>query len=183
MTSSKTRSGVSFAVWANASAPSLAKAVNPALVRPRALPFRDELRYWLVPWKHNERSAERFAQAALREAAPNGVILADATADDPLSVVQRRDDLARGVIVSSEREFFDSYRSDPRSCRQTWGRRQLFLAVHVPSRIPRRLHTDAEFIRPTNAILYRLQWQKRPASTTVGSMTNRSATAALPSPG
>jgi len=46
-----------------------AYALLPHLVRTpdfrRALPFRDEIRYWAVPWKHNERSAEQFAQAVL----------------------------------------------------------------------------------------------------------------------
>ena len=147
-----------------AAAPSLAQAVSPAMVRPRALPFRNELRYWLVPWKHNERSAERFAQAALREAAPHGVILADATADDPLLVVQRRDDLARGVTVASDNEFFAAYRHDPAACRRTWGSRPLFLATFVLSRIAAPLVEDVKFDRPPDRILYRLRWKNAATS-------------------
>ena len=43
-------------------------------------PFRQEMRYWLVPWKHNESSADQFARLALFEAGPDGVILTDNTA-------------------------------------------------------------------------------------------------------
>lgn len=34
-------------------------------VKGRTLPFRDEIRYWTLPWKHNETSAEDFAYTAV----------------------------------------------------------------------------------------------------------------------
>ncbi|KPK78936.1 MAG: hypothetical protein AMJ81_14310, partial [Phycisphaerae bacterium SM23_33] len=61
-------------------APSLARRLVPSAVqRERELPFRDEARYWLTPWKHNEDSAERFARAALEQVKPDAVILAEPT--------------------------------------------------------------------------------------------------------
>jgi len=62
-------------------------------------PGRDELRYWLVPWKHNEDSAERFAAAALNGAPPNGTVRAGSTAVHALKIVQKRDALRPDVTV------------------------------------------------------------------------------------
>lgn len=45
----------------------------------RALPFRDEVRYWVLPWKQDENSAYRFMQAALAETEPDAVVVADNT--------------------------------------------------------------------------------------------------------
>ncbi len=45
----------------------------------RALPFRDEIRYWVLPWKHNEDSAHRFVQAVLEQTEPDAVVVADST--------------------------------------------------------------------------------------------------------
>ncbi|NQU75905.1 MAG: DUF2723 domain-containing protein, partial [Planctomycetes bacterium] len=45
-------------------------------IRPnRQLPDRNENRYWLTPWKQNERSADSFARKALAAAEPDGVIV------------------------------------------------------------------------------------------------------------
>ena len=57
-------------------APTLAKRMAPSMARERKA-IRDEARYWLVPWKHNERSARSFALRALLEAAPDRTALAD----------------------------------------------------------------------------------------------------------
>lgn len=46
----------------------------------RVLPFRDEMRYWALPWKHDENSACRFREAALAETEPDAVVVADSTA-------------------------------------------------------------------------------------------------------
>jgi len=58
------------------------------LTRARALPYRDEMRYWVTPWKHNETSAQRFAQEALAQVAPDGILIADWTTIDTLRVQQ-----------------------------------------------------------------------------------------------
>jgi hypothetical protein len=71
------------------SLPSVARRFGVTGKRERVLPYRDELRYWLAPWKHNERSAQRFASQALQEALPNGTILADNTSQPPLTQTSR----------------------------------------------------------------------------------------------
>jgi hypothetical protein len=48
--------------------------------RERLLPWRDEARYWLVPWKQREDSAERFAAAVEAQLQAGDVLVADSTA-------------------------------------------------------------------------------------------------------
>ena len=140
-----------------AAAPALARAVG--LQRQERHRFRDELRYWLVPWKHNEDSAERFAAAALKQAAPDGVILTDSTARAAVLLVQRRDGLADGVTVWRSHETIPSYEAAPAKFRAALGGRTLYL-YHRPTGM---LDADAEFSRGDTEALYRLtRWRPRP---------------------
>ena len=54
--------------------------------RARTLPFRDEIRYWTLPWKHDERSAEDFATAAIAamDNAGDSSLFADSTSAPPI---------------------------------------------------------------------------------------------------
>lgn len=70
-------------------APAVLHRLGREVRRVRQLPGRDETRYWIAPWKMNERSADRFATAALAEVADDAVILADDTPAFPLRVAQR----------------------------------------------------------------------------------------------
>lgn len=79
--------------------PGLARRAATAVVRERLLPYRDEVRYWAVPWKHNEDSAARFTRQALSEAAPDGIIVADLTTICALRAQQKLQGLASGVEV------------------------------------------------------------------------------------
>jgi len=59
-------------------------------IRPgRSWPYRDENRYWLTPWKLNERSAQQFAAAALAVAADDARIIPAGMATPPLQALQR----------------------------------------------------------------------------------------------
>lgn len=55
-----------------------------APMRARVLPFRDENRYWILPWKCDEHSAQRFASSVLAQVEPDAVVYADLTAIGPL---------------------------------------------------------------------------------------------------
>ena len=113
-------------------------------------PFRDELRYWLVPWKHNEDSAERFAKAALKQAGPNGIILTDSTADEPILLVQRRDGVSPRVVVRLLERDMPSYEVDPAAFRSALGGRPLYL-----SRPPTgRLAAEGKFTRGPDEALF-----------------------------
>lgn len=54
--------------------------------RARLLPYRDEIRYWALPWKHNEDSAEFFAADAIAtlDEMHDAVLYADSTSAPPL---------------------------------------------------------------------------------------------------
>ena len=78
-------------------APALAVAIlhRPPLdtlaekLHPRQLAGRDESAYWLLPWKHNERSADDFAKAAARQMdATGGLLYADSTSVTPLLILR-----------------------------------------------------------------------------------------------
>lgn len=68
------------------------------------LPYRDENRYWITPWKFNEHSADRFARGALAVAAPDGVILASGTMGPPIMVVQAALGLSPQVTIEMMEE-------------------------------------------------------------------------------
>lgn len=46
----------------------------------RQTPFRDEAAYWLLPWKHNENSADRFIEAIRQKLRPGDALFAHSTA-------------------------------------------------------------------------------------------------------
>ena len=140
-----------------AGAPSLARWWRPDLTQQkRELPFRDELRYWLVPWKSNEQSAEDFAEAALKQAGPEGVIISDSTAVYPLLLVQARDELSPGVSVEHLGRLSARYAADE-DFRNALRERKLY-AVSKRT-LPAGLLKDADFSRPEGAALYSAQWK------------------------
>jgi len=55
-----------------------------AVSRSRTLPFRDEVTYWLLPWKHSENSAARFVSEVGEQLNSGDVLVADSTATGPL---------------------------------------------------------------------------------------------------
>ena len=55
------------------------------LARHAPVPLRDEIRYWTLPWKHSENSAERFAEEFSTKSESNAVMIADITTADALN--------------------------------------------------------------------------------------------------
>jgi hypothetical protein len=142
-----------------AAGPRLAEVAGLHVQRYRQ-PLRDEFRYMIVPWKQNEDSAERFADAALREAAPSGVILADSTPIHPLLLVQERDGLAPDVRVEFRSQPLPPYDQDPSAFRAALDSRPLYAVSIAPDRLPAKLLKDAEFSRENGETLYRLvRWK------------------------
>ncbi len=87
-------------------APELVRRYHGGYSRARTLPFRDELRYWLTPWKQNENSAMRFASAAVDQLEATGHearIIADDTPMYPLlmEISARKDENIRVVWSAS----------------------------------------------------------------------------------
>ncbi len=54
----------------------------------RAIPFRDEAAYWLLPWKRKEISAVEFTKAVLLEMPEGGTLFADSTTAPPLMMLR-----------------------------------------------------------------------------------------------
>ena len=128
-------------------------------VRERQLPFRDELRYWLVPWKHNEQSARLFAATALGEVDPNAVILPDSTSLYPLLLAQRLGGLRPDVSVQHDSHPFPDYRHRPDAFRTAVGVRPLYVVSAAPGHVSPLLLTEAVLEHENGAILYRVHWK------------------------
>ncbi|MCJ7543295.1 MAG: DUF2723 domain-containing protein [Phycisphaerae bacterium] len=140
-------------------APALAKRAGVQVRRARELPFRDEARYWLVPWKHTEQSADRFARAALAEAGPDGVILADMTARDTLRVVQKADRLGPTVVVADGKAPLGDYDSDPAGFRRALGGRRMYVLSPIRGYVSPGILADAEFHKRPRGVLYEVIWK------------------------
>ena len=82
-----------------ATIPTILRNLGVNVRRKRPLPFRDEMRYWLTPWKHNENSAELFAKSALSTVEPNGVIIADSSTYYPIAMVQKIYSIRKDVLI------------------------------------------------------------------------------------
>ncbi len=137
-----------------ASLPGLMRMSGIAIQRKIERPFRDELRYWIVPWKHTETSAEQFAAAALQEASPQGIILCDNTALYPLKIVQMRDRAGPGIeIYKSMKQLRDRGVSAEALDGYVRGGR-LFIISPFLSVFPSGFADTVRFYRPEGKVLY-----------------------------
>jgi len=71
-----------------AAAPALAEKMQLGLGTRGDIPYRDDYRYFLQPWKTGYAGAERFAHEALCEVEQDAIICADTTTVAPLLYVQ-----------------------------------------------------------------------------------------------
>jgi hypothetical protein len=71
-----------------AAAPALAEKMQLGLGTRGDIPYRDDYRYFLQPWKTGYAGAERFAHEALCEAEQDAIICADTTTVAPLLYAQ-----------------------------------------------------------------------------------------------
>lgn len=145
-------------------APGAIRSAGRAPARQRNLPFRDELRYWLVPWKHNETSAQRFALTALQQARPDGVILAAETSRYPLMVAQKVYGLAPNVTIIRPGGSWPVYSQSPHAFRAALGDRNLYVVTTARAYLPDQLADDADFSRGANQALYWVIWADNPWS-------------------
>ncbi|MFA6133551.1 MAG: DUF2723 domain-containing protein [Phycisphaerae bacterium] len=129
----------------------------------RKLPFRDEARYWMVPWKQDESSADQFAVAALLQAQPDAVVFLDGTTLYPLKLKQRLEGLSPDVTLTDGGEPMPSYESHNSEFRQVLGNRPLLVVTPQAGYVPEKLLSDAEFVRRDGQVLYQARW-KQPAT-------------------
>jgi hypothetical protein len=144
-----------------AAGPTLLSTAGVPISRRRKLPFRDEMRYWLIPWKQNEDSAERFAVSALSESRPDSIILADSTSVYPLLVTRSVNREFEGVGISEFGKLLPPYDDDPREYRRVLAGRSLYVVSLEQEGLSPGLLADTEAIPcpPDCPVLYRLEWK------------------------
>jgi hypothetical protein len=164
--SEKWRIGVIFACAVSVIMPPIIYAMTPKIIelagikvaRERQRPFRDEARYWAVPWKHNERSAEQFAEAALKQALPNGIIICDGTSYYPLVLVQQRNNPAPEVSVQRYLKI------KPQDTKRKTGRqnilpdRPLFVVLPELKFLAPDIMARVNIRRKKGEVLYSVKW-------------------------
>ena len=65
-----------------------AVAARYEITHSRTLPFRQDVPYWLLPWKHNEASAQQFVDEVEKMLDDNDVLIADSTSAHPLMALR-----------------------------------------------------------------------------------------------
>ena len=133
-----------------AAAPHLARKLGVGARRESRVAFRDEYRYWLVPWKHDESSARHFAAAALAQAAPDGVILADGTARYPLLIAQATSGASGGVLIPDDGPGDDG---------ELLGR-GVYTVQPSAALLPPGRRAGASFKKRPHDPLYRVEWEE-----------------------
>ncbi len=82
-------------------APVVARKIGIQTGQKREIPYRDDHKYFLQPWKTGYRGAERFANEALDTVEPAAIIFADSTTAPPLLYVQEVNGRRRDVKIIS----------------------------------------------------------------------------------
>ena len=98
-----------------AAAPTLAEKMQLNLGTRSDIPYRNDYKYFLQPWKTGYKGAEHFADEALDAAESDAIIFADSTTVAPLLLVQevagRRPDVkvVSGVVSSKNAPSFNEH--------------------------------------------------------------------------
>ena len=74
---------------AYAAAPKFAKKLGVASGRRREIPYRDDYKYFLQPWRTGYRGAEKFADEVFAAADIDAIVYADTTTAPPLLYAQQ----------------------------------------------------------------------------------------------
>jgi len=129
----------------------------------RTLPFRDEIRYWITPWKHNEHSAGLFAEAALRQLdSVDGepIVILDSTPIFPVLITQEMERDGCGCLEPQIQHNGSPLplKQDAAAVRRAAGLRPIYVLPHA---IPRALRNDTTAVKDhQDDVLYRLQWNE-----------------------
>jgi len=161
--SGKWRIGVIFACAFSVIMPPIIYAKAPKIIelagmkveRERPRPFRDEIRYWTIPWKHNERSAEQFAEAALKQALPNGIIISDTTAYYPLVLVQQRDNTTAAEVSVKLSDI-----NKKQNLQNILLNRSVFIVLPEFKFLAPDIMTRIDISRKEEDVLYSVKWTK-----------------------
>ena len=120
--------------------------------RARELPFREESRYWLLPWKHNERSAARFVEHVCVILKAGDILIADNTAAGSIMAAQ-----AAGLLPSTIRIIaFSTNETDAELIQLLKAKDRVYIVSPVAGYAPNVLLTGA-FTFEKEDVLYRIR--------------------------
>jgi len=120
----------------------LSPTPDPLIKKRGRLPFRNDLIYFALPWKHNEDSAARFAAAAVKKLPHMSMVYVDNTVGNPLACAKRLGQLPSDVQLTVDGTFtfppssrwevrpFPGYRLSPPEA--TVVQRDIFYEVILP---------------------------------------------------
>lgn len=137
-------------------APNLARRVRGSA--PQRHAFRNEWRYWLVPWKQNEDSAKRFSDIGLSEVEPNAMILLDSTALYPMKLTQKIHNYRPDVNILSPSKAYVEVENAPATFREHFRNRPIYFE-RPPKKSTRDLYfSGATFRQTPRGSLYQVHW-------------------------
>jgi len=126
--------------------PCLAKKLSSAPAMKRQIPFRNDYKWFLQPWKNSDHSPQKFADAAFETAEKNAVIYADGTTVYPLlyaqEVQKKRPDVR---IVSSHPNRSNPVVLDEQSLSQLLKESCVYVVTPAPGYCPAFLLQQYEF--------------------------------------
>ncbi len=136
-------------------APSLAKRAGVISGRNREIPYRDDLKYFLQPWKTGYRGTNRFADEALNLAEENAIIYADGTTVYSLLYAQEVEDKRRDVLVVSDHGTVDNLKDyDEKVIDRLFAKRSIYVVSPVAGYCPEFLLDKYNFSK--SGVLYRV---------------------------
>lgn len=91
--------------------PVLLERLGVTVSQTRELPYRNEARYWMRPWKCDERSAERFSREALETAAGRSAVFVDSTVFYPLDLASRLAPVAENDLYLVKRSEIGDFQA------------------------------------------------------------------------
>lgn len=138
--------------------PALAQVARRYVSRSRQLPFRDEARYWLVPWKHDETSAQQFSEAVDATLGEGDVLVGDLTAVNPLQAAR-----AAGICHGNWRLISEwSGETESDAVRIAWdvlqAGKRVFVVSPVRGYTPEALLKSCDFEK--DGVLWRVKERK-----------------------
>ena len=120
--------------------------------RARLLPFRSELRYWIVPWKCDEHSAQHFADAAWSQLERGALLYTDGSAAGPLLATAAAAHRPAGVQLISP---YDPAPPDVAKLARADPARPFYVVSPVPGYVPASL-LEGDFVFARTGVLYRV---------------------------
>jgi hypothetical protein len=140
-------------------APKIAEKVGVTSGRGREIPYRDDRKYVLQPWKRGYRGPERFAYEVLESVEPNSAVIADSTTAAPLLYVQevkgkRKDVVILSALVSSR----DAGEPTEEKVAELMGSRVVYVVSPVKGYCPDHVLERYEFSK--SGLIYRVSHRR-----------------------